>query len=62
MGLDGFHGISPTGNSVINSYMPDLNAPGAVKKGEVELIAGVALKNTLKAAVLKGIAIEPKTA
>lgn len=62
MGLDGFHGISPTGNSVINSYMPDINAPGAVKKGEVELIAGVALKNTLKAAVLKGIAIEPKTA
>lgn len=62
MGLDGFHGISPTGNSVINSYMPDLNAPGAVKKGEVELIAGVALKNTLKAAVLKKIAIEPKTA
>ena len=62
MGLDGFHGISPTGTSVINSYMPDLNAPGAVKKGEVELIAGVALKNTLKAAVLKGIAIEPKTA
>lgn len=62
MGLDGFHGISPTGNSVINSYMPDLNAPGAVKKGEVELIAGVALKNTLKAAVLKRIAIEPKTA
>ena len=62
MGLDGFHGISPTGNSVINSYMPDLNAPGAVKKGEVELIAGVALNITLKAAVLKGIAIEPKPA
>ncbi len=60
-GLDGFHGISPTGNGVINSYMPDLSAPGAVKKGEVELVAGVALKNTLKAAVLKGIAIEPKT-
>lgn len=62
MGLDGFHGISPSGNSVINSYMPDLAAPGAVKTGEVELVAGVALKNTLKAAVLKGIAIEPKAA
>lgn len=61
LGLDGFHGISPTGTGVINSYMPDLNAPGAVKKGEVELVAGVALKNTLKAAVLKGIAITPKT-
>ncbi len=57
MGLDGFHGISPTGDGVIVSYMPDMNAPGAVKTGEVELVAGVALKNTLKAAVLKDIAI-----
>ena len=57
LGLDGFHGISPMGSGVINSYMPDLSAPGAVKTGEVELVAGVALKNTLKAAVLGGIAI-----
>ena len=57
LGLDGFHGISPTGTGVIQSYMPDLSAPGAVKTGEVELVAGVALKNTLKAAVLHGIAI-----
>ena len=57
LGLDGFHGISPLGSGVIQSYMPDLNAPGAVKTGEVELVAGVALKNTLKAAVLGGIAI-----
>ena len=57
LGLDGFHGISPMGDGVINSYMPDLNAPGAVKTGEVELVAGVALKNTLKAAVLKDIAV-----
>ena len=61
LGLDGFHGISPTGTSVIQSYMPDLTAPGAVKTGEVEFVAGVALKNTLKAAVLKDIAITPKT-
>ena len=58
MGLDGFHGISPTGDGVINSYMPDMSAPGAVKTGEVELVAGIALKNTLKAAVLRGIAIQ----
>lgn len=59
--LDGFHGISPTGTSVISSYMPDMNAPGAVKKGEVELVAGVVLKNTLKAAALNGIVLKPKT-
>ena len=57
LGLDGLHGISPAGDGVINSYMPDLNAPGAVKTGEVELVAGVALKNTLKAAVLRDISI-----
>ncbi len=57
LSLDGFHGISPTGTGVISSYMPDLSAPGAVKTGEVELVAGVVLKNTLKAAVLKDIAI-----
>ena len=57
LGLDGFHGISPMGSGVITSYMPDLSAPGAVKTGEVELVAGVALKNTLKAAVLKDIAV-----
>lgn len=58
LGLDGFHGISPAGGKVINTYMPDLKDPGAVKTGEVELVAGVVLKNTLKAAVLKGIQIQ----
>ena len=57
LGLDGFHGISPMGDGVIQSYLPDMNTPGAVKTGEVELVAGVVLKNTLKAAVLKDIAI-----
>ena len=60
-GLDAFCGISPTGNGVITSYMPDLTEPGAVKKGEVELVAGVALKNSLKAGVMKGIKTSPQT-
>ena len=58
IGLDGFHGISPTGAKVINSYMPDLSQPGAVKDGEVELVAGIALKNSKKAGVLRGIKIQ----
>ena len=61
LALDGFHGISPTGTGIINSYMPDMNAPGAVKTGEVELVAGAVLKNTLKAASLKGIVMKHKT-
>lgn len=60
LGLDGFHGISPTGTGVVQSYMPDMAQPGAVKTGEVELVAGVVLKNTLKAGVLKGIGTAPK--
>lgn len=62
IGLDGFHGISPTGTGVITSYMPDMSLPGAVKKGEVELVAGVVLKSTLKAAALNGIVLKPKSA
>ena len=58
IGLDGFLGFSPEGNKLINSFMPDLTLPGAVKDGEVELIAGVALKNTRAAGVLKGIQIK----
>ena len=62
LGLDGFHGISPTGTGVIQSFMPDMSKPGAVKAGEVELVAGVVLKNTLKAGVLKGIGTAAKLA
>ena len=37
-----------------------MSAPGAVKMGEVELVAGVVLKNTLKAAALNGVILKPK--
>ena len=61
LGLDGFHGISPEGNSIISQHMPDMKAPGAVKEGDVELVAGVVLKNSRKAGVLKGIKIAAAT-
>ena len=60
LGLDGFHGISPTGTGVVQSYMPDMAQPGAGKTGEGELVAGVVLKNTRKAGGLKGIGTAPK--
>ncbi len=53
--LDGFHGVTPQGGVGIKTYMPDMSQPGAVKKGEVEMVTGVALKNSLKAAVLRNI-------
>lgn len=57
LGRDGFIGVSVEGNKIVRTYIPDLNAPGAVKKGEVEFVAGVALKNSLMAGVLKGVTI-----
>ena len=58
LGLDALHGISPTGNSVVSTHMPNMEEPGAVKEGDVELVAGVVLKNTLKAAVLRGVQVK----
>jgi len=57
LGLDGFHGVSPTGNGVIRNYLPNFDSPGAVKTGDVEMVAAVALKATRKAGRLKGIRI-----
>lgn len=54
---DGFHAASLTGNSAIRQYLPDFNAPGAVKDGEVEMVAATVLKNTARAGVLRNIKI-----
>lgn len=54
---DGFHAASLTGNGAIHQYLPDFNAPGAVKKGEVEMVAACVLKNTKHAGVLRNIKI-----
>jgi hypothetical protein len=58
IGLDGFHGVTVTGNAVIRTYLPDFNSPGAVKTGEVEMVAAIALKATRKAGVLRNIKVE----
>ena len=55
--LDGFHGVTLTGSNGVTSYLPDFNQPGAVKKGEVEMVACVALKNTKAAGVLRNVKI-----
>lgn len=60
IGLDAFHGICPTETSAfIKSYLPNLDAPGAVKTGEAELVAGVVLKNTKMSGILNDIKIAP---
>lgn len=54
---DGFHAASLTGNDAIRQYLPDFNQPGAVKDGEVEMVAATVLKNTAHAGVLRNIKI-----
>lgn len=52
---EGFHGATLTGNSGITQYLPDFDKPGAVKDGEVEMVAATVLKNTANAGVLRNI-------
>lgn len=54
---DGFHGASLSGTSAVTSYLPDFDTPGAVKSGEVEMVAATVLKNTQHAGVLRNIKI-----
>lgn len=57
IGLDGVHAVSPEGNGVINTYLPDITTPGAVKCGEVEMVSGVALKSTRAIGALRNIKV-----
>lgn len=62
IGLDGVHAVSPEGSAVVETYLPDMTEPGAVKLGEVEMVAAVAIKATKSAGVLRSVKIEPDIA
>lgn len=57
IGLDGVHGVTPDGMKEPKIYIPNLTLPGAVKTGEVEMVAAMAIKATRSAAVLRGVKI-----
>ena len=57
-GMDGFHGVAPTGNGLIKSWLPDYKTAGAVKTGEVEMVAAVALKATKAAGIFRKIKVK----
>lgn len=58
LGLDGFHAISMAGQPPVRSWLPDFSTAGAVKTGEVEMVAAVALKATKAAAVFRKIKVQ----
>ncbi|WP_206460232.1 major capsid protein [Anaerovorax sp. IOR16] len=55
--LDGFHAASPLGGKLINTTLPDFKTAGAVKAGDVEMVAATALKKTRAAGVLRNIKV-----
>jgi hypothetical protein len=58
IGLDGVHGVTPDGEKGPKTYLPDMTKTGAVKTGEVEMVAAMALKATRAAAVLRNIKVQ----
>jgi hypothetical protein len=57
-GLDGFHAISMAGQAPVKTWLPDFSTAGAVKKGEVEMVAGCALKSTKAAGAFRDIKVQ----
>ena len=57
-GMDAFHAISMAGQPLVKTWLPDFTTEGAVKKGEVEMIAGVALKTTKSNGVLRDLKVQ----
>jgi len=58
LALDGFHAVSMAGQSPVNTWLPDFKTAGAVKSGEVEMVAAVALKATKAAGVMRKIKVQ----
>jgi len=58
LGLDGFHAVSMAGVPPVQSWLPDFKTAGAVKTGEVEMVAAVALKATKAAGVFRRIKVQ----
>lgn len=56
--LDGLHAASPLGGKIIKTWLPDFKTAGAVKKGEVEMVAATVLKKSRAAGVLRNIKVQ----
>ena len=57
LSIDGFHAVSLANQDLVKIWLPDFSTSGAVKTGEVEMVAAVALKATKSAGVFRNIKI-----
>lgn len=58
LGLDGLHGVSFAGVAPVQTWLPDFTTSGAVKTGEVEMNAAIALKATKAAGAFRNIKVK----
>lgn len=58
LGMDGLHAVSFAGVAPVQTWLPDFTTAGAVKKGEVEMNAAIALKASKAAGVFRGIKVK----
>lgn len=58
LGMDGLHAVSFAGVSPVQTWLPDFSTAGAVKKGEVEMNAAIALKASKAAGVFRNIKVK----
>ncbi len=58
LALDGFHAVSMAGVPPVQTWLPDYSTAGAVKTGEVEMVAAVVLKATKAAGILRRIKVQ----
>lgn len=56
-GLDSFHAVSKVGQ-LLKTWLPNFDEAGAVKTGEVEMVAAPVLKRTTGAAVLRNLKVQ----
>lgn len=58
LGIDGLHAVSYANTSPVQTWLPDFSTAGAVKKGEVEMNAAIALKTSKAAGVFRNIKVK----
>lgn len=58
LAMDGLHAVSFAGFAPVQVWLPDFSTAGAVKKGEVEMNAAIALKSSRAAGVFRKIKVK----